>query len=156
MPPFPLIPKQLRRTTTILLGLVTLTTGGVLYLLYRTRSLLVLHLADKIGLGSTIDQLRAQAPTLHVPEWVIYSLPGGLWAAAYILIMDAVARQLSLGKRLLLASVIPLSGITSELLQWPGLLPGTFDIIDILCYGLPLAIYSTKLNISNDIQWISR
>ena len=43
---------------------------------------------------------------------------------------------------MLWASTIPLCGIISELLQGVGCLPGTFDIIDVLCYAVPIAVYT--------------
>lgn len=131
-----------KRCLTALAGLILLTVGGMIYILYRPQSLLVFHIADKWGLSVWITHLRQCAPTLNMPEWVIYSLPGGLWAAAYILIIEAITQPWPRRKRMLWASTIPLCGIISELLQGVGCLPGTFDIIDVLCYIVPIAVYT--------------
>ena len=129
------------RCLTAFVGIFFLTVGGIIYMLYRTQSLLVFHIADNLGLTAWITHLRQDAPILNVPEWVIYSLPGGLWAAAYILIIEAITQPWPQKKRMLWASSIPLCGIISELLQGLGCLPGTFDITDAICYAVPLAIY---------------
>lgn len=140
------------RYLTVLVGLFTLTAGGMVYMLYRSHSLLIFHIADRLGLSAWITHLRHSAPVLDVPEWVIYSLPGGLWATAYILIIEAITQPWPPRKRMLWASSIPLCGIISELLQGIGCLSGTFDIIDVLCYGVPLGllkIENCKLKIEN-------
>ena len=131
------------RCLTAFVGLLTLTAGGMVYVLYRSQSLLVFHIANKLGLSAWTAHLRHNAPVLNVPEWMIYSLPGGLWAIAYILIIEAVTQPWPPRKRMMWASSIPLCGIASELLQGIGCLPGTFDFIDVLCYGIPLGIYIT-------------
>ena len=134
------------RCLTAFAGLFALTIGGMIYVLYRSHSLLVFHIAGKLGLSAWIDHIRNSAPILELPEWVIYSLPGGLWAAAYILMIEAVAQPWPPRKRMLWASSIPLCGIASELLQGIGCLPGIFDPIDALCYAIPLGFYICLMN----------
>ena len=129
------------KTGQIAAGLAVLTAGGLIYLLQRTRSLLLFHVADKLGLGQAIDRWRDTTEGTTLPEFVVYSLPGGLWSAAYILIVDGVLNGQPRKRRLLWTSVIPAVGIVSELMQYAGLLPGTADAADIVCYGLPYLVY---------------
>lgn len=129
------------RCLAAFIGIFFLTIGGIIYMLYRTQSLLVFHLADNLGLTTWITHLRHDAPILNVSGWVVYSLPGGLWAAAYILIIEAITHPWPQKKRMLWASSIPMCGIISELLQVIDFLPGTFDIIDVICYSVPLMLY---------------
>ncbi len=132
---------RIGKVFTGVLGLLALAAGGMIYMLYRTREMLVFRLTDYLGISSWIHRMREHAPVLSVPEWVIYSLPGGLWTAAYILIMDAITHRWTQKRRLLWTMSIPMMGVASEILQALGWLPGTFDIIDALCYVLPYAIY---------------
>ena len=115
--------------------------GGALYVLFRSRGLLMFALAEKLGLTPLISTSREGVAHVHLPEFVVYSLPAGLWSAAFVVLMDGLFSQSSLRKRLLWASVIPLVGTVSELMQACGLLPGTFDVADLLCYLAPYAAY---------------
>lgn len=125
----------------IITALIAFTTGAVIYLLFRPRHLVGFHLIDLLGLGSFCDQIRGMAVGVRLPEFVVYCLPNGLWSASYILLIDVVFQSQTLLKRMVWASIIPLSGILTEVLQYFGLCPGTFDIIDLLCYMVPLLGY---------------
>lgn len=129
-----------RRTETIL-GILATIAGGVVYLLFRPRVLLLFFVADAMGLGSLVDACRAKVIGLSLSEFAVYSLPSALWVIAYLLLMDAIFRRQSFGSRLRWTSVIPLVGIASELLQGMGFLSGTFDWADLLCYVIPYGIY---------------
>ena len=116
--------------------------GGALYVLFRTRALLMFVLADKLGLSPILGTVRAAFTNVHLPEFVVFSLPAGLWSAAYVMLMHGLFDQESRQKRLLWASVIPLIGTLSELMQAFRLLPGTFDVADLACYVAPYAVYA--------------
>jgi hypothetical protein len=64
-----------------------------------------------------------------------------LWAAAYILTIDSLMFRQSVMPRILVSGIIPVIGAVSELLQLIGLLPGTFDVADLLCYLIPYLLY---------------
>ena len=120
---------------------LSLLAGGTIYIMARPRNLLLFWIADKGGLGTLLDILRSSCPMAKCPEWLVYSLPGGLWALSYILITDMLAYRLSVLPKVLLAGVIPMVGLLSELLQWMGWMPGTFDMTDILFYISPYLLY---------------
>lgn len=85
--------------------------------------------------------MRAYTQTWVLPHVVRYCLPDGLYCAAYLLMMDAIWKE---NKNLLkygILSIVPTATISSELLQYGGFVPGTFDIYDLLCYFIPTAIY---------------
>ena len=127
------------------LGLLLLAGGGMLYALFRSRQTLLLQLADATPLRDFLSHLRASCSICHPADWVIYSLPGGLWSAAYILVTDALMRPLGRSQCWRWASVIPLLGAISELGQALHLVPGTFDVADLVSYLLPLFIYTASL-----------
>ena len=124
------------------LALLLLVIGGGIYLLMRQPVMLMHKVASELGIGTLIDKGRMLVQGWQLPEWMIFSLPGALWSTAYILIIDALLSRSPSWRRFAVAAFIPLVGIVSELLQFVGLLPGTFDALDIIAYALPLLIYA--------------
>ena len=122
------------------LGMMMLLMGGMTYLLFRPQTLLMFHVTDAIGLSAAINSMR-EGINSQLPEFIIYSLPGALWAAAYILTTEYFLYRQSVKTRILVAGIIPIIGTVSELLQLTGLLPGTFDVADLLCYLVPYLLY---------------
>ena len=115
--------------------------GGALHVPFRPRALLLVVLADKFGLSPLLGTVRAAFTNVHLPEFVVFSLPAGLWSAAYVMLMHGLFDRECRQKRLLWASVIPLLGALSELMQGFRVLPGTFDVADLACYVAPYAAY---------------
>ena len=122
------------------LGMMLLLTGGMTYLLFRPQTLLMFHVTDALGLSAVINSMR-KGISSQLPEFIIYNLPGALWAAAYILTIDSLMFRQSVMPRILVSGIIPVIGAVSELLQLIGLLPGTFDVADLLCYLVPYLLY---------------
>lgn len=98
------------------------------------------HVTDALGLSAVINSMR-ESISSQLPEFIIYNLPGALWAAAYILTTEYFLYRQSVKTRILVAGIIPVIGAVSELLQLTGLLPGTFDVADLLCYLVPYLLY---------------
>jgi hypothetical protein len=119
--------------------MILLMGGGCIYLLQRPASLLLFRVTDALGLTERLDAVRTDLAAW--PEFVVYNLPGALWSGSYVLLADMLFRSFPLSARLLWASVIPMLGLLSELLQFVGLCPGTPDVLDALCYVLPYIIY---------------
>jgi len=122
--------------------------GGLIYVLYRSEETLLLRLADALGMGDDIGRWRQSAAMLTLPEWVVYSLPAGLWAFSYVLIVDSLTRGQPWKGRVLAISFVPLVGAASELMQAAGLLPGTFDWVDLVLYTLPLIMMGVRTGTS--------
>lgn len=122
------------------LGMMLLLMGGMTYLLFRPQTLLMFHVTDALGLSAVINSMR-KGISSQLPEFIIYNLPGALWAAAYILTIDSLMFRQSVMPRILVSGIIPVIGAVSELLQLIGLLPGTFDVADLLCYLIPYLLY---------------
>ena len=122
------------------LGMMMLLMGGMTYLLFRPQTLLMFHVTDALGLSAVINSMR-KGISSQLPEFIIYNLPGALWAAAYILTIDSLMFRQSVMPRILVSGIIPVIGAVSELLQLTGLLPGTFDVADLLCYLVPYLLY---------------
>ena len=136
-----------------ILSVVLLLTGGLIYLLFRPTTLLLFRVAAWIGLTPVIEGARETVTNRHPDEFLVYCLPNGLWAMAYILVTDSLLQVHSTGTRLLVGAVIPLLGAFSELLQSFGLLRGTFDWLDLACYMVPYFLYIWILTQNKQI-WI--
>lgn len=128
-------------TSQVILGVVFLTFGCAIYLLFRAKTLNIYQWCSLLGLSKFIDYARAWLSDWNIPDFVRYSLPDGLYCAAYILIIDAIWKDHdSLIKHLVIA-LVPLVTITSEIFQYFGLVKGTFDLYDLLFYSVPLIAY---------------
>ncbi len=136
-------------------GIVSLMAGALFYLLFRPKTLLGFVLLDRIGAGPWADRMRSLAYAVSLPDAVVYSLPGGLWSLGYVLAIDAVFVRRPLPTRMAWTSVIPLLGIGSELLQGVGILPGSFDPLDLFCYAFPYVIYLLLICKSSPIRRLS-
>lgn len=122
-------------------GIFSLLAGAVIYLLFRTKQLLGFTLLRRMGVEPWADKLRDSSAQVSLPDFIIYSLPGGLWSLGYILIIDWLFANQSTSRRRVWAAVIPLIGVGSEILQGASLLAGTFDICDLAFYAIPYLIY---------------
>ena len=123
-----------------------LLAGGTIYVLLRSPQTLLNVLINATG-ASGVEAAREKASGLTIPEWIIYSLPGGLWSAAYILLIHALTMGERPGRRLLWAGLIPALGIVSELMQQEKLLPGVADRWDVFFYALPYFIYFVYISL---------
>ena len=118
-----------------------LIIGGIIYLFYRPHGILLFQITDFLGLTSYIDIFKHDSFLLSLPDFVIFSLPAGLWTASYLLLMFANTTFLSRKNRLLISLPLPVSAILLEFLQLFGWCPGIFDIYDLACYTIPIIIF---------------
>ena len=124
----------------VTIALAIFAFGSYIYIAFRPMSLRMFSWFESINVMDTIKMIRLNPMLKTNSSFVIYSLPNGLWAASYILIMDAIWAP-SIKTQVIFSSIIPIIGISSELLQSAGVLKGTFDIKDLICYSLPYVVY---------------
>ena len=111
--------------------------GTAIYVALRSPRLqLVMWISTWKG-SEMVDRLRAFTAGLRSrsPEWVVYSVPDGLWcyaatAASLLLWIDVVDRPSS---RLLLVSLGLLAACGLEVFQATGVIAGTGDPLDVVC-----------------------
>lgn len=135
------------RITAFSIALCAMSLGGATYLLFRPTSLTLFSWLEKINMRDYIDTARGSI-NLSLPEWLIYSLPDGLWILSYMLVIGAIW-DFDLKNSAPALFFLPALALISELLQLPGIVPGTFDFGDILAYllGITLAmVYIIKNN----------
>jgi len=115
--------------------------GGAVYVLFRPSGLLLFRVLGALGAMPAVKPARLWAAGISRSDFVAFSLPGGLWAAAWVVLMVAFfGGRGNDGRLLRWASVVPVLGAGSEFMQGAAWLPGTADAIDLLCYVVPYAM----------------
>ena len=122
------------------IALIPVLFGGLVYLLYRPKNIILFEVLNKLGGSTTIDIVRNKVEQIHLPDFVVYSLPAGLWTASYLMAMYLCTKQLNRKMRLSLALPLPISAVVLEFMQQFGLCPGIFDICDLVCYLIPIVM----------------
>ncbi|WP_374035781.1 hypothetical protein ACES2I_08850 [Bdellovibrio bacteriovorus] len=119
-----------------LVAITSLMIGSYIYIAYRPTDLLMFHFFDSLGLTIRIQEVRSFGSTYRgfIPNWVIFCAPNGLWMLSYMALSALVwNRQMSLAA--FGWGIVLLAGsILSEFLQLFKLLPGTFDVHDLVAY----------------------
>lgn len=99
---------------------------------------------ELMGLLDDVRALRSAhwfPPIETVPEWVVYSLPDGMWLLSYMFAMEFIWNNDSKHIRLFFVWVIPMAIIAHEFCQLMGLASGTWDILDLTSYSIAIIIY---------------
>jgi hypothetical protein len=111
--------------------------GGFIYVFFRPTPAIFFSIFKPFGLECFLKSLRSFSPGLtpFLPQWAVYSLPQGLWALAYAMIIAGMWLNKSTIFRYFWLSTIPILVLGFELLQYTGLIGGTFCLQDIV-FGL--------------------
>lgn len=125
----------------LVIAFLLITCGGFIYLAFRPKSLLLFQLVDTFCLTEEVDEIRKSFSAISIPDFVVYSLPAGLWTASYLLIMFYTTRIHNRETRLKLSLPLPVSAVVLEIAQYYSLCPGTFDFIDLICYLVPVTLF---------------
>lgn len=106
--------------------------GAAIYLLWRSPALRVFGWVRAVGLGEGLDALRAEVAGLPVPDLVLYVLPDMLWTYALTAFMASVWAGRRGWGAAVWCSLGVVIGSGGEVLQAAGMLPGTFDWLDLV------------------------
>ena len=131
----------MKRLAEATIGLVALALGGLIYVRYRSESLLMFDWFQNLGLGDLVKSIRMNATNSELFEWVKFNMPAGLWLLAYMFMIDSVWGKEKNYVYLYFLYILPFLAITSELMQISGLLPGTFDVMDLFCYVFAILLF---------------
>jgi hypothetical protein len=113
---------------------------------------------ETIGLGGLTKELRKLTFQFSdkIPEWILFSLPDGLWIFSYVSLMLFIWQNSVSIKNIFWISIIPILAIGSEIGQLFGLVPGTFDFADLLLYlfgmTLPFMFFTKSINLNFKLQ----
>ena len=122
------------RALKIFVGLIFLLIGSYLYLKFRSETLLMFKWAKNLGLDSIVSSIRGSFESLNSDrmKYIIFSAPYGLWVISFCCFIGAIWHKDSSLSAIILRLIVPVIAVSSELLQFVGFLPGTFDINDLL------------------------
>ena len=122
------------RTLHLLLSLAVVFLGGMLYLLFRPVEPLFFTWFGFSNEGGWLINLRTHTLPLSplLPGWLIFSLPTGLWAMAYTLLICTLWNGSKSGHRYFWYLSLPVFLFGIEFIQRTSLLRGTFCWEDIL------------------------
>lgn len=135
----------------IIIGHVfTLLLGGLIYILFRQDTLKMFSWFDNINLSTAISELRLLTAPFsgHFPNWFLYSLPDGLWLFSYLSVLLVVWDNVISKHNIHWLLLVPMVAIFSEIGQLFEIVPGTFDIFDLIFYllgtVLPILIFTNS------------
>lgn len=119
-----------RRGFHVLMSASMLFVGALIYVVYRPTTLLVFRWIEWVGLEEVVAAIRASAVgQWNAPDWFLYSLPDMLWVTSFGHAVYAVLAGANVGLRHYVGWALLIGGgaLLSEVGQWIGVVPGTFD-----------------------------
>lgn len=128
------------RQFTFLVSSLSLLVGGLLYLCFRPESLVMFTWLKMVGLHSAVSELRIQATSVAstLPGWMIFSAPNGLWVFSFGALMASLWGAARFFIAFTWAVALWAVGIASEVMQFFSIVPGIFDVTDIVAYTIGL------------------
>lgn len=125
----------------VVLSFALLFVGGMIYIIFRSESLLMFTCLNKMGMVETIQFFRRLGAEYAISDWIKYSLPDGLWLFSYMFLIDTIWEGKILLSYYFFLWALPTIAVVSEVLQVFGWLPGVFDILDLVCYVGAVVIF---------------
>jgi hypothetical protein len=127
----------------IIIIMLPIIIGSLIYLLFRSQTILIFRLIGSLGFSSIVEEARIAARPFnqYFQGFVLYSLPSGLWAFSFIYSITVVWRSTlkSLGAIATILSVMVVVEGT-ELAQGLGLISGKFDRLDLIANLVGLVV----------------
>lgn len=129
-----MISKRTNRKMQVFMSFLCLFLGLGIYIIFRPTTLLMFRWADFLGLTGIIGLLRDWMAHfgIYLPKFVIFSLPFALWVLAYLFLISYIW----MGEKCLFQQIwfccIPLVAIVAELAQIKHIIPGSFDVKDLV------------------------
>ena len=141
-----------------LISALAVVAGGCIYMLFRPVEPVFFKWFGSAGFENWLFRLRETSIAfgLALPPWLIYSLPNGLWAFAYTLLILGIWKGSHALIRYVWFLSIPLLVFGFELLQLTGDLPGTFCLYDMIwgAIGITLGYFTIYRIKHNQNLWI--
>lgn len=129
----------------ISISLFSLGVGGTIYLFFRPSTLYMFNYIPNDVIG-WIDRTKFFFQDIQIPEFVIYNLPSGLWTVSYLILMQLIMRNSRGINRIIWIYSLPSFLIIAEFLQLFNFCPGTFDVLDLVVYIIPI-VFSILIDI---------
>lgn len=118
----------------IIIAIFSLIVGGIIYLLWRSSTLLMFTWIEKFNLYNKVDSLRISISetSIFLPNWVLYSLPNALWLLSGLLLFFYIWDNNYSTHRNFWVGLFLFASFGSEFGQALSIIPGTFDWNDII------------------------
>ena len=134
--------KKSIKATKIIISQVALLVGGLIYVTFRSNHLLMFKWFECLNISPFIVDIRNNYGGFGIYEWVEYNLPAALWLFSYMYLIDAIWGETKDTKRkMFFVWILPLLALMSEFMQLVDILPGTFDVFDLVGYLLAILTY---------------
>lgn len=124
------------------LSILALISGGFVYAVFRTDNAFMFNWFGKVGVSGFIYNLRETLGDFSIYYWVKYNLPAALWLLAYLFAIASIwsnYKETTCFKFFIW--LMPFMALMTEVLQLMGIIPGTFDISDILSYFIVTTLF---------------
>ena len=123
---------------TFLMPLFTLMLGSFIYVSFRQDTLILFDWLSDIGVFEFIAGYRHYTLPFadNIPNWILYSLPDGLWLFSYISFALIIWDNKISKHGFFWIIIVPTIAICSEIGQLFNIIPGTYDLVDIFIYVL--------------------
>ena len=129
-----------RSINKIFIVILSFTVAVIIYLLFRSRKLFYYQIIELMNLDSSVRHIRkiVWVYRKHIPNWVIYSLPDGLWL--FSMGVSILHNRFFYKKAQNIFNIIFIIMVGIEIFQGifggHGTFIGTFDGDDIICYTI--------------------
>lgn len=133
--------SKITRRTKLFLAFVTLFIGGMIYVVYRSKNLLMFSWFDALGISPMVEVVRMDYGDKSIYAWIKNSFPATLWLFSYLWVVDAIWGEQKHWAYTAFIIVLPVVAIISEVLQGLGIMPGTFDFLDVIGYLLAFILF---------------
>lgn len=140
--------------TQIVLGrLFTLLLGSFIYVSFRQDTLIMFGWLREIGVFEFTAGYRHYTLPFaeNIPNWILYSLPDGLWLFSYVFFMLIIWDNKISKHNIYWILLAPIFAICSEIGQLLNFVPGTFDLYDIYSYFF-FFIFAFCIFVKNNIK----
>lgn len=129
----------------IIIAMMAMFVGGIIYILWRSNSLIMFTWFDALGVRSQVVMLREHAELYSsiFPCWVFFSLPQALWFFSGMVAFNCVWGKYDVLSKWLWLIVFCSVAFGFEFGQYIGLVSGYFDIFDMAL--LILALFAALL-----------
>ena len=135
------------KTIIVIIAMMALSVGGMIYVFFRPESIMMFKWFPFL---SVIHKQVSVFRTTHIPDFLVYSIPDGLWLFSYILLIGVIW-NFNYHRCFLLIMLLPIYAISHEILQLYHLVPGYFDILDFVVYVVATLVGISVLVIFNHV-----
>lgn len=131
----------IKRFMKVIIAIIILFAGGLIYVIFRSDNLLMFSLFHYLGLDGIVIKLREGYGQMIIWDWVRYNMPAGLWLFSYMFIIDSIWNNSNSPAYKCFITTLPIIAIISEAMQFFHILPGTFDIRDMISYVFAISLF---------------